>query len=154
MGVPLLVTGTFFIAHFGGFMVVHFLFIYELFLTAGLKPSQEPPALQVLGSLFTPLWPALLALVLSHGASFVLNFLLGGERLRLSSALVVAGSYRRIVVMHLAILVGGFAAILLHTPLPALVLLVLLKLGVDLAAHRHEHAPAGQVGAKDVGRAG
>ena len=53
--------GTFFIAHFGGFMVVHFLFIYELFLTAGLKPSQEPPALQVLGSLFTPLWPALLA---------------------------------------------------------------------------------------------
>jgi hypothetical protein len=50
------------------------------------------------------------------------------------------GPYKRIVVMHFTILVGGALVMLLDTPLPALVLLVLLKTAVDSHLHRREHA--------------
>ena len=47
--------------------------------------------------------------------------------------------YRRIIVMQVAIIFGGFAAMLLNTPMPALLLLVALKIAADLYAHRSEH---------------
>jgi hypothetical protein len=48
--------------------------------------------------------------------------------------------YRRIIVMHLTIIFGGWLVLLLETPAPALALLVALKTVVDLRAHRREHA--------------
>ena len=140
-----LFAGPFFVGHFGGFMVVHFLFIYEMFLTTGLKPSQEPPALQTLATLFLPLWPALLALLVSHGVSFVIHFVQGREYQRQSVSGLMTSPYRRIIVMHLTIIFGGFAAMLLHTALPALLLLIALKLGADIHAHLREHGGAKSV---------
>lgn len=134
-----LFAGPFFVGHFGGFMAVHFLFIQGLILNAGMKPSEEPPALQALAALFLPLWPALLALFLSHGISFVLYFLMRrGYEGQTVTALMTA-PYRRVVVMHLAIIFGGFAVMLLKTPLPALLLLIGMKIAADLHAHRREH---------------
>jgi hypothetical protein len=54
--------------------------------------------------------------------------------------------YRRIVVMHITIIFGGWFILALGAPAWALVLLVGLKTGVDLAAHRREH------GEKAIGR--
>jgi hypothetical protein len=134
-----LFAGPFFVGHFGGFMAVHFLFIQGLILNAGMKPSEEPPALQALAALFLPLWPALVALFLSHGISFVLYFLMRrGYEGQTITALMTA-PYRRVMLMHLAIIFGGFAVLLLKTPLPALVLLIGLKIAADLHAHRREH---------------
>ena len=52
--------------------------------------------------------------------------------------------YGRVVVLHLTILFGGFGVQALGSPLWALLLLVVLKTGIDLAAHVREHrnAPA------------
>jgi hypothetical protein len=47
-----------------------------------------------------------------------------------------------VVVLHLVIIGGGFAAMALGEPIAALVLLVVLKIVVDIAAHRREHAAA------------
>ncbi len=138
--VAVLFAGPFFVGHFGAFMSIHFLFIQGLFLNAGMKPSEEPPALQALAALFFPLWPALLALFASHGISFVLYFLLRREYRGQTVSGLMSAPYRRIIVMQLAIIFGGFMAMLLKTPLPALVLLIVLKIIADLYAHRREHA--------------
>ena len=49
--------------------------------------------------------------------------------------------YGRVVVLHLTILLGGFAAMLLGSPLWALLLLIGLKIALDLKAHLKEHRP-------------
>ena len=41
--------------------------------------------------------------------------------------------------LHLAILLGGFAAMALHSPAWALVVLVAIKTAMDVRAHRREH---------------
>ena len=47
--------------------------------------------------------------------------------------------YKRIVVMHLVIIAGGFAVIALGSPLPMLVLIVIGKIALDIHLHRREH---------------
>jgi hypothetical protein len=50
--------------------------------------------------------------------------------------------YTRVVVLHLTILGGGWAVMALGEPQAALVVLVLVKIAVDLAAHRRQHGAA------------
>ncbi|MSR23415.1 MAG: hypothetical protein EXR92_07730 [Gemmatimonadetes bacterium] len=94
------------------------------------------------GVMFVPLWPALLALVLSHGISFYENFLKGEEHVGRTVGEQMGEPYKRVIVLHVTIIFGGWAILLLGSPLPALVLLLVLKTWVDLAAHRKEHAEA------------
>jgi hypothetical protein len=77
-------------------------------------------------------------LAVSHGISFVANYLLGGERDRVALAQLMIQPYGRIVVLHLAILGGGFLIMSLGAPWYALALLILLKIGLDLRAHLRE----------------
>ncbi len=58
----------------------------------------------------------------------------------------MSAPYRRIIVMYLAIILGGFAAMLLHTSMPALLLLIALKIAADLHAHRREHKAVNLIG--------
>jgi len=131
--------GLFFLGHFGGFMSLHFLFIYMLFVRGIDARSPAPGALEALGSLFTPLWPALLGLFLSHGVSFVLNFLAHREYEGTSVQSLMSAPYGRIVVMQLTIIFGGWAVMLLKNAMPALVMLVVFKVLADLRAHYGEH---------------
>ena len=119
----------FFTLHYGIFTTVHGVFVVTLFVG-----EADPWALARV------IVPGILALVVSHGYSFVTNVLRGGGlgEGKDASALMVA-PYRRVVVMHLTILGGGFLLVLLGSPLPALVLLVVLKTAVDLWAHLKEH---------------
>lgn len=60
----------FFAGHFGGFMAVHFLFIYTFFVQGPGNFSDGAGDLAEVAALFTSLWPALAALFISHGFSF------------------------------------------------------------------------------------
>ena len=130
----------FFVGHFGGFMAVHFLFVYGFFVRGFEAVSSEPAAIDGLLAIFVPLWPALLGFAVSHGASFVANFVRGGEYHGVSVSEVMAAPYKRIVVMHLTIIFGGWLVMAVKTPTAALVLLVLIKTCADLRAHAKEHA--------------
>jgi hypothetical protein len=116
----------FFLVHAGMFMGGHLVFLLALFVG-------DPRPL--LSQLALPL----AVLALSHGVSFVVNALRGGERLAKATD-AMSGFYARIVVMHLAIIFGGFAVMALGSPAWALALLVVLKIGVDAAAHVRERA--------------
>jgi hypothetical protein len=131
--------GLFFAAHFGGFMTIHFLILYELFVRGSAARSHDPGAVEALTRLFTPLWLALLALFLSHGVSFALNFLGQREYQRTTMPKLMAAPYGRIVMMQFTLIFGGGAVMWLENPLPALVLLIVLKVAADLRAHYGEH---------------
>lgn len=136
--------GPFFLVHFGGFMVGHLLFIYTLFVQGvnadgTVAAGGDAGVLETLGGVFAPLYPALLALFLSHGISFFTNFLRRREYAGRNPADQMKEPYKRIVVMHVSIIFGGWFILTLGAPVWALVLLVGLKTGVDVVAHRREH---------------
>ena len=125
----------FFIGHFGFFMALHFIFVYYLFV-AGLKAPKLDSA--VILALLAPLWTAILAIFVSHGVSFVSNFLGRHEYEGRNARNQMAEPYRRVVLLHMTIIVGGWAVLWLGEPIAGLLLLVALKIGMDLHAHLRE----------------
>ena len=145
----------FFTVHFGGFCAVHGIFLLEFFklggetgsaLTSG--PSWVGPFVfvQLLVSVIKQLWqnhPAgmqwpVLGLLVSHGISFFQNFVGKKEYAELTTQKLMAQPYRRIVVMHLAIIAGAIPIMLLESPATLLCILVLLKIGLDVHLHLKE----------------
>lgn len=47
--------------------------------------------------------------------------------------------YRRVIVMHLTLIFGGWIVLLMGVPTGALIVLLALKTVFDLQAHRREH---------------
>lgn len=135
-----LLAAPFFVGHFGGFMAGHFLFIYYFFVRGIEAAGPEPGVSAALLDLFIPLWPALTALFISHGVSFFTNYLGQREYLDMDLKTQMSEPYKRIIVMHITIIIGGFLTMLLRTPEAALLLLIALKTAADLSAHRKEHA--------------
>jgi len=145
----------FFCLHYGGFCAIHGVFVVELTQFAGAaastQPEQEWPGPLVLVQLFGNLvqqivaaapaqflW-ALLALLLSHGASFLLLFLGQGEYRHSTIRQLMNAPYKRIVVLHVAVIAGGFLVVKMGSPLGLLVALVALKTGMDIMLHRRAH---------------
>jgi hypothetical protein len=154
----------FFLVHYGIFWFVHGLFVFALptfggmFLSSGsgcVDGSSVPGfaldpgfAAGACGSPFGEvLWGsvslATVALFISHGASFLLNYVRGGEYRTTSPATQLFAPYSRVVVLHLTILIGAFAVALLGAPVAALIVLIVLKTAYDLRLHLREHGAAG-----------
>ena len=131
----------FFIFHYGMFCFVHGMFILAFFGHAKhFMPSlgMFATALREAGVGF-----AALCIAASHFFSFVHNFMLSGEFRRVTPQQLMGQPYARVVVLHVTILIGGAAAGALGQPVPALVLLIVLKTAIDLRAHlaeRRKHA--------------
>ena len=86
---------------------------------------------------------AWLGLFLSHGLSLLLNYFQGGEYLQSKAKDLMAAPYKRIAVLHVAIIAGGWGIMALGSPLILLVALVLLKIALDIALHRKAHRDRG-----------
>lgn len=127
----------FFCVHYGVFMAVHLVFLVTLFLGGPFATG----ATDVQGTLRHVAFGAL-ALVASHGASFAMNWMLRGERERTEMGAIMFAPYPRIVVMQVTIIVGAMLAVLLGSPVWALVLLLGLKTAVDVRAHLAERRKA------------
>jgi hypothetical protein len=134
-----LLAAPFFIGHFGGFMAVHFLFIYMFFLR-GTGGGPTPNVVETLRAVFIPLWTSIAALFISHGISFFSNFIGRREYAAATLGVLMNSPYSRIVVMQIALIFGGWIVMTLKSPVGALVLLIVLKTSVDLRAHLKERA--------------
>ena len=77
-------------------------------------------------------------LMLSHGLSFFVNFIGRGEFRRTSFVAQAFRPYGRVFVMTLTIAFGGGLSMMLDSPVWALAVLVLIKIGMDLRAHMAE----------------
>ena len=125
----------FFLVHYGIFWFVHGIFVFALpeFGSAFLGSVAFGEVLWGSAAL------AAVALFISHGASFFLNYVWGGEYRTTSPATQLFSVYGRVVVLHLTILVGAFAVAFLGAPVAALIVLILLKTAYDLRLHVREH---------------
>lgn len=54
----------------------------------------------------------------------------------------VTAPYKRVVILRLTIIFGGFAAMALGSPVYALLLLIGIKTALDLKSHQKEHSLA------------
>lgn|SRR5262245_5688423 len=159
----------FFVLHYGIFWLVHGIFVFALptfgafggaagdafgggtiecvpgNLPAGLDPSLIPgfetcAAASPFGEVvWSSVLIAAVALFISHGASFLFNYVGRREYLTASPTRQMGAAYGRVVVLHLTILLGSFAIALIGAPIGALVVLVVLKTAFDLQLHLREH---------------
>jgi len=126
----------FFCVHYGMFTFVHGVFVIALF-GGGMGHRMGFPGPETFWHIMheNHLGWAVLGLAISRGISFATNYLGSGEYQRASLQQLMAQPYGRIVVMHLAILGGGFLMMALHSPVWGLLLLVALKTALDLRGH-------------------
>jgi hypothetical protein len=83
-------------------------------------------------------WPVM-ALAASHFCSFMVNYLGRGEFRRVTiGSLAFEKPIARVVLLQLSIFITGFFVMLLGSPLPLLVLLVIGKTALDLLLHVRE----------------
>jgi hypothetical protein len=134
----------FFCVHYGMFTAVHGVFIFAVF--GGNFFSDAPGANS--SSVFDTirnsqlLWGTL-ALLVSHGASFIVNYLGKGEYKRTSLNELMMQPYGRVIVLHLTIIFGGFLLTIIGSPVAGLIVLIVIKLGIDLFAHLAQHRVPG-----------
>ena len=90
--------------------------------------------------IFTKNYIFIIFLFLSHGVSYFTNFLGNKEYEHTTISEQREKSFKRVLVMHLAIISGGFLlAIFQDQSMALLVALIILKIGFDLHAHLKEH---------------
>ncbi len=129
----------FFVFHYGMFWLVHGLFVLVVLPSAtrfgGDQLDLAPTLVPSPGTLAL----AAIALFGSHLVSFWTNFLGGREYERRSAIQQMAEPYRRVVLLHVTLVVGGIVASVTTAPIGLLLVLVALKIGLDLRFHLREH---------------
>lgn len=130
----------FFAVHYGMFTLVHGLFVLAMF-GGGMGDGGLGAVAQAVAD--AHVGAAALALAASHGVSFVVNYLGAGEFRTTTLDTLMAQPYGRVVVLHVVIIFGGFVIMAIGQPMIPLALLVILKIGLDVAAHVKEHAGRG-----------
>jgi len=161
------IIAAFFLVHYGIFWLGHGFFVLLLPTMFGLRsatldgglPGIDPttgipvfdPAPVTAGGFGEIAWSSVaigaVALFLSHGLAFVLDYLAKGEYLRTSAPAEAVKPYGRVVVLHLTILIGAFAILLIGAPILLIAILVVLKTAFDLRLHLRQKATAGTLGA-------
>lgn len=130
----------FFCVHYGMFTAGHGVLLLGLFGGEGFQPTGFSPLESASRAASEyGLWLPIAVLAASHLFSFLWNYFYRGEFRRASLAELMMKPYGRIIVLHLTVLLGGFGAMALGSPVWALVLLIALKIGLDLKAHVKEH---------------
>jgi len=131
----------FFCVHYGFFTAIHGRLVFGIFggkeysrLDHGLLPVHA--AARAVEQY--DLWLPLAALVASHLVSLCWDYILRCGYRRAALIELMARPYDRVFVLHLTIIFGGWAVMLLGSPAWALVFLIALKIAFDLKIHlRH-----------------
>jgi hypothetical protein len=150
----------FFVVHYGMFWFVHGIFVLTLPLFADIGsgfatiaplaedqfvddfyagPLSAPSTDMTAGFQPAAVLIATVALGISHGVSFWLNYLGRREYLRTSPAVQMFIPYGRLVVLHITIIIGGMAIAFTGAPTVAVAILVVLKTLMDIGFHLAEH---------------
>lgn len=161
-----LFTAVFFTLHFGAFCFGHGFFIFiltriliprtDLNQTAEVLPEIPPedywpfpliffqifsqPVFLLLKDAPTGWIVAFIAMFLSHGISFVTNFLLKGEWRNTNPGEQARAPYSRVVLLHIAVILGVILSISFGASMIVMVVLVVGKTILDLRLHAKQHA--------------
>ncbi|MFH1089387.1 MAG: DUF6498-containing protein [Candidatus Uhrbacteria bacterium] len=121
-----LASTAFFIFHYGGFMVGH------LFLLVFFFATNDP----IFERFVWPSWPLFwfiflnfIPVLLGYGISLIRFYQAKDKTIRLGK--LIFNPYRRLLVVHLTLLLGGLVAASLGAPILSLAVLIGLKLAFD-----------------------
>lgn len=131
----------FFVVHYGLFCFVHGAFIFTIFNreARGFGPfGGFDNFLSVISEQY--LWWCVAALAASHLWSFAVNYVGRGEYRRTAVPILMFQPYGRIVILHVAILIGGFIAFILGSNVLVLLVLIIGKTLLDLSLHLVQRA--------------
>ena len=145
----------FFSIHYGGFVGVHGMFLLE-YLNFGEGSIKDMMThtwpgplvfLELLKNVIAYIFSfmtfemllALTALLVSHGVSFVTNFIAKAEFKTANPKKLMMSPYGRIFVMHVVIIAGGVLIMKSGSAMPMLMLLVALKIAMDVYLHQRSH---------------
>ena len=123
----------FFTVHYGGFMYGHLMILTSLF-GDGTDTREQLEAMLGLAT-----WVTIVALFISHGWSFVENYLGKREYESLTNMGAMAMPYKRMMITHVALIVGGLLLSKFDEPLLGLLLLLGMKIALDITFHKREH---------------
>ena len=131
----------FFTMHYGMFCLVHGIFVFALFGPDGFATSGlTDPLLNIWPVLHhNNLFWAASSLLLLQLFDWLRDVRLHGLGFNSGRDLMVA-PYRRIMVLHIALLASGFALGALHEPVAGLLLLVVLKTAFDIYHWKKDEA--------------
>lgn len=135
---------TFFAIHYGGFTLVHGIFVMTFFFVIDFDNGPIAGDYGLADTLSSrDFWWAFMALLLSHGFSYYWHFYKGDEKNMETVNSLFFKPYGRVIILHLTIILGAWLVIWLQQPIWALLLLVFLKIVLDAAAHlwSHKHSP-------------
>lgn len=130
----------FFVIHFSGFMTGHLFFLLYIF-APGLEVS-SPLSYEfwlTMSFLVDALYLAIIGLFISHGISFIYNFVLKGEYKKIKADELLLQPYGRIAIMHVSIVFIGFIALATQQSILLLILLIIVKTVTDIQAHLKVH---------------
>lgn len=144
----------FFLVHYGGFCAVHGLIAGSLFglpIDDAMDNLNWPFVFVFVEMLYTVVrevfsnapdaWMfAVVSIGVSHTISMIVHFFIRGERHATDLNKLMFAPYKRIVVLHIAILAGGGLVMALSSPLPLLLILIALKIGLDIRLHMQSHS--------------
>lgn len=130
----------FFIVHYGLFCFGHLAAVTAIFSEAtGTGTAwQYFFGLPISEAWKSPLWIAILAITASHLFSFFGNFIAREEYRQTSVAELMQRPYGRIIVLHVAIIIGAALIQWLGSPVMMLVALIAAKIAMDLRWHLSE----------------
>jgi hypothetical protein len=145
--------GLFFLLHYGGFCAGHGYLLVELLDLGDPALAQHDTwpfflvfvqllweVIDYVASIAPAHWYfGLAALFFSHGISLIGNYFLGGEYHHTTANSLMAAPYRRIIVLHVTLLVGALALQAVGSPVVLVALLVVLKTALDLRTHLRSH---------------
>lgn len=140
-----LFVAAFFTLHYGMFCAGHGLFLVTMFgrdepgIGRGFDMPDLPQVVLDVVLRHGLIW-AVVALVASHGLSFYLHYLKPRAYEDADAGKIMFEPYKRVVILHVVIILGGFFAMGDANSILPLLLLIALKIAVDLGAHRREHA--------------
>lgn len=131
----------FFCLHYGIFWLVHGVFVFAIPAFAGDAGAEvyrglSLPAVGFGATLFG----------LSHGVSYVRNFLGRAEYRHISPSTQFGQPYPRLFALHVTILAGAWLLIRYDEPVLLVALLVVLKTAIDVALHLRRHRRLQRVG--------
>ena len=125
----------FFVVHYGMFCFGHLTAVVGIFGSGGISLRAGSALAELWQATF---WIAVAAVFASHLYSFFANFIGEGEYKRANLMLLMRRPYGRIIAMHVAIVLGAGLVMWLGSPLPMLLILILIKTFLDIRLHEKE----------------
>lgn len=128
----------FFALHYGMFCFGHYSAVVGLFGSEFQEGDSRMFGVSLHDAWQSPLWIGVAAIAISHLVSFYFNFVGAGEYRRTSPRQLMQRPYGRIIVLHVAVIAGGFLVTMLGDPAWMLLVLIIVKTVIDLRMHERE----------------